>query len=105
MFPITAKEIINIFGIGKAKKMNTIIRWGDTSAAIENICYTLILRKDEIVLWTNGNRFTIDKDNVRNVWASNVIFLEDTNDKIYIIGYNHNNRLGTRGTRRRISLL
>lgn len=75
--------------------MNTIIRWGDTSAAIENICYTLILRKDEIVLWTNGNRFTIDKDNVRNVWASNVIFLEDTNDKIYIIGYNHNNRLGT----------
>ena len=80
--------------INEQSVMHTIISWGNPSVAIKKLCYTLIVRKDKIILWTNGERFIIDKNNIRNIWTSNVIFLEDTNNKIYIIGYNDYNRLG-----------
>lgn len=80
--------------INEQSVMHTIISWGNPSGAIKKLCYTLIIRKDKIILWTNGERFIIDKNNIRNIWTSNVIFLEDTNNKIYIIGYNDYNRLG-----------
>lgn len=31
---------------------------------------------------------------IKNIWTSNVIFLEDSDNKIYVIGYNRNKRLG-----------
>lgn len=60
----------------------------------QRICYTLIKSEKGIILWTNGKRYNINNINIKNVWASNVIFLEDINNRIYIIGYNQNNRLG-----------
>jgi len=60
----------------------------------QRICYTLIENKNGVILWTNGKRHNIQNINIKNIWTSNVIFLEDINNRIYVIGYNKNNRLG-----------
>ena len=50
--------------INEQSVMHTIISWGNPSGAIKKLCYTLIVRKDKIILWTNGERFIIDKNNI-----------------------------------------
>lgn len=60
----------------------------------QKICYTLIENEREVILWTNGKRYNVKNINIKNIWTSNVIFLEDINNRIYVIGYNQNKRLG-----------
>ncbi len=60
-----------------------------------NMCYSLIENEGGIVLWTNGTRRAVKKDAIKNIWASGVIYVEDSDGQICVIGYNEDGRLNT----------
>lgn len=70
-----------------------IIGWNKLSAA-RNVCYSLVKDEKKTILWTNGRRYVSKKHVIKNIWASAVIFLEDSDGTVFVIGYNENNRLG-----------
>lgn len=86
------KHIYSGYFINEYNVPITIICYEENPSAMKNLCYTLVEYETKLILWTNGKRYTI-KNNIKNIWASNVIFLEDMHNNIYAIGYNDNNRL------------
>ena len=78
----------------KDKVKPTTLTFNDVNKLLMDYTVTNPILYEKIKKFMPEEIFYINNINIKNVWASNVIFLEDINNRIYIIGYNQNNRLG-----------